>query len=88
MLYAQKFIITRVAQYMKKIESEVPKAIIHQFTMSQPVSVTNDRIVFILFKDNIDLNQVKNFYLVQHLKNCTLCSCLIDIYVIFYLSIY
>lgn len=49
------------AQYMKKIESEVPKAIIHQFTMSQPVSVTNERIVFILFKDNIDLNQVKNF---------------------------
>ena len=38
-------------EYMEKTREEVYKAIQNKFTMSQPLKVTNDHKVFIIFRD-------------------------------------
>lgn len=48
-------------EYMDQIRKEAMKAICHQFTMSCPTTVSNDQEVFVIFKDNVELEQVKNF---------------------------
>ena len=57
-------------EYMGSIQDEVVTAIQHQFTMSQPLKVTNDRKVFIIFRGNIDMNEVCSFckMIVQELE--------------------
>lgn len=48
-------------QYMDFIQEEITKSIIHQFTMAQPTTVKNDGILFIIFRDNVDVDQIKDF---------------------------
>lgn len=47
--------------YMQLVDKEVLDAITHKFLISIPITVTNDHIPFIIFKDNIDLDTVKLF---------------------------
>ena len=46
---------------MEKTREEAYKAIQNKFTMSQPLKVTNDHKVFIIFRGNIDMRDVKTF---------------------------
>lgn len=48
-------------EYMSLIRDEAVKAIQNKFTMSQPLKVTNDHKVFIIFRGNIDKQDVKTF---------------------------
>ena len=48
-------------EYMEETRDEVYKAIQNKFTMSQPLKVTNDHKVFIIFRGNIDMRDVKTF---------------------------
>ena len=48
-------------EYMEKTREEVYKAIQNKFTMSQPLKVTNDHKVFIIFRGNVDMRDVKTF---------------------------
>lgn len=48
-------------EYMELVRDEVVKAIQNKFTMSQPLKVTNDHKVFIIFRGNIDMRDVKTF---------------------------
>ncbi|MGM9947704.1 hypothetical protein [Floccifex sp.] len=48
-------------EYMDSIQEEITKSIIHQFTMAQPTTVKNDGTLFIIFRDNVDTDQIKEF---------------------------
>ena len=48
-------------EYMEETREEVYKAIQNKFTMSQPLKVTNDHKVFIIFRGNVDMRDVKTF---------------------------
>ena len=48
-------------EYMEKTREEAYKAIQNKFTMSQPLKVTNDHKVFIIFRGNVDMRDVKTF---------------------------
>lgn len=48
-------------EYMDETRKEVYKAIQNKFTMSQPLKVTNDHKVFIIFRGNVDMRDVKTF---------------------------
>ncbi len=47
--------------YMKQIAEECYTNVINKFTFSQPLKVTNDKIPFIIFRNNIDQGTVKQF---------------------------
>ena len=48
-------------EYMEETREEAYKAIQNKFTMSQPLKVTNDHKVFIIFRGNVDMRDVKTF---------------------------
>lgn len=49
------------AQYMDEMQTEALQAIIHKFIGSQPLLVTNDKKPFLIFKSNIDIQNVEYF---------------------------
>ena len=48
-------------EYMQQMKKEVYDAITHKFLLSIPTLVTNDKLDFLIFKDNIDIPVVKQF---------------------------
>lgn len=47
--------------YMEKVQDEIYDAISHKFLLSIPTKISNDKKNFLIFKDNIDMPNVKEF---------------------------